>query len=97
MSEGLFDDLESIPHDEVEEKSSDLNRQLRSLEDEFNSLRHVRRFPYKRIGILQSSLKSIILSYLPSYHVVAHLGSHRVFASLSCWSDLAFAFHLVIL
>ena len=59
MSEGLFDDLESIPHDEVEEKSSDLNRQLRSLEDEFNSLRHDRRSQVDLVKSLRTAVGGI--------------------------------------
>ena len=43
MSEGLFDDLEALPHVEIDEKSKQLERDLRSLDDEFNSLKQERR------------------------------------------------------
>ena len=39
MSDGLFDDLEELPHEEIEDKNKQLERDLRSLDDEFNSLR----------------------------------------------------------
>lgn len=59
MSEGLFDDLEDQPHDEIEEKSADLNRQLRSLEDEFNSLRHDRRSQVDLVKSLRTAVGGI--------------------------------------
>ena len=59
MSEGLFDDLEGLPHDEIEEKSADLNRQLRSLEDEFNSLRHDRRSQVDLVKSLRTAVGGI--------------------------------------
>ena len=37
MSDGLFDDLEELPHEEIEDKAKQLERDLRSLDDEFNS------------------------------------------------------------
>lgn len=43
MSDGLFDDLEELPHEEIEDKVKQLERDLRSLDDEFNSLRQDRR------------------------------------------------------
>ena len=38
MSDGLFDDLEELPHEEIEDKVKQLERDLRSLDDEFNLL-----------------------------------------------------------
>ena len=43
MKEGLFDDLEDLPHGEIEDKVKQLDRDLRSLDEEFNSLRQDRR------------------------------------------------------
>jgi chromosome segregation ATPase len=59
MSEGLFDDLEDLPHDEIEEKSEDLDRQLRSLEDEFNSLRQDRRSQVDLVKSLRTAVGGI--------------------------------------
>ena len=36
MKEGLFDDLEDLPHGEIEDKVKQLDRDLRSLDEEFN-------------------------------------------------------------
>ena len=36
MNDGLFDDLEALPHAEIEDMVKQLDRDLRSLEEEFN-------------------------------------------------------------
>ncbi len=59
MSDGLFEDLEALPHDEIEEKSADLDRQLRSLEDEFNSLKTDRRSQVDLVKSLRSAVGDI--------------------------------------
>lgn len=59
MSDGLFEDLEALPHGEIEEKSADLDRQLRSLEDEFNSLRSDRRAQVDLVKSLRSAVGNI--------------------------------------
>ena len=45
MSDGLFDDLEELPHDEIEEMVKQLDRDLRSLEEDF--------IPYAKIVVLR--------------------------------------------
>ena len=56
MSEGLFDDLEALPHVEIDEKSKQLERDLRSLDDEFNSLRQERRSQVEIVKSLRSAI-----------------------------------------
>lgn len=59
MSDGLFEDLEEVPHSEIDEKSADLDRQLRSLENEFNSLRHDRRAQVDLVKSLRAAVGNI--------------------------------------
>ncbi len=59
MSEGLFEDLEALPHNEIEEASADLERQLRSFEDEFKSLREERRTQVDLVKSLRSAVGDI--------------------------------------
>ncbi|MED5231125.1 MAG: hypothetical protein VYB30_01990 [Candidatus Thermoplasmatota archaeon] len=56
MSDGLFDDLEELPHVEIEEKAKELDRDLRSLDDEFNSLRQDRR---SQVDIVKSLREAV--------------------------------------
>lgn len=59
MSDGLFDDLEALPHSDIEERAQDVDRQLRSLDDEFNSLRDDRRSQVDLVKSLRSAVGGI--------------------------------------
>ena len=59
MSDGLFDDLEALPHVEIDEKSKQLERDLRSLDDEFNSLKQERRSQVEIVKSLRSAVGGI--------------------------------------
>ena len=51
MNETLFADLELLAHEEIEERCSDFNRELRSLEDEFYKLKDERK---SQVELVQS-------------------------------------------
>ena len=55
MKEGLFDDLEDVPHGEIEDKVKQLDRDLRSLDEEFNSLRQDRRSQVETVNSLRGA------------------------------------------
>ena len=59
MSDGLFDDLEALPHDEIEERVKQLERELRSLDEEFNSLRQERRNQVEIVKSLRGAFDGI--------------------------------------
>ena len=59
MSDGLFDDLEALPHDEIEERGKQLERELRSLDEEFNSLRQERRNQVEIVKSLRGAFDGI--------------------------------------
>ena len=59
MSDGLFDDLEALPHDEIEERVKQLDRELRSLDEEFNSLRQERRNQVEIVKSLRGAFDGI--------------------------------------
>ena len=59
MSDGLFDDLEELPYDEIEDKVKQLDRDLRSLEDEFHSLRQDRRTQVEIVKSLRGAVGGI--------------------------------------
>ena len=59
MSDGLFDDLEELPYDEIEDKVKQLDRDLRSLEDEFHSLRQDRRSQVEIVKSLRGAVGGI--------------------------------------
>ena len=59
MSDGLFDDLEALPHVEIDEKFKQLERDLRSLDDEFNSLKQERRSQVEIVKSLRSAVGGI--------------------------------------
>ena len=59
MSDGLFDDLEELPHEEIEDKVKQLERDLRSLDDEFNSLRQDRRSQVDIVKSLRGAVGGI--------------------------------------
>ena len=56
MSDGLFDDLEELPYDEIEDKVKQLDRDLRSLDDEFHSLRQERRSQVEIVKSLRGAV-----------------------------------------
>ncbi len=56
MSEGLFNDLEEMPHEEIVERSAEFERLLRSLDEEFNSLRDERRNQVELVKSLRSAV-----------------------------------------
>ena len=59
MNDGLFDDLEALPHNEIEEKVKQLDRELRSLDEEFNSLRQERRNQVEIVKSLRGAFDGI--------------------------------------
>ncbi len=59
MSDGLFDDLEALPHDEIEERGKQLERELRSLDEESNSLRQERRNQVEIVKSLRGAFDGI--------------------------------------
>ncbi len=59
MSEGLFTDLEEMPHEEIVERSAEIDRLLRSLDEEFNSLRDERRNQVELVKSLRNAVGSI--------------------------------------
>ena len=59
MNDGLFDDLEALPHAEIEDMVKQLDRDLRSLEEEFNSLRQERRNQVEIIKSLRGAFDGI--------------------------------------
>ena len=59
MSDGLFDDLEELPYDEIEDKVKQLDRELRSLDDEFHSLRQDRRSQVEIVKSLRGAVGGI--------------------------------------
>ena len=59
MSDGLFDDLEALPHDEIEDRVKQLDRELRSLDEEFNSLRQERRSQVEIVKSLRGAFDGI--------------------------------------
>lgn len=56
MSEGLFNDLEEMPREEIVERSAEFERLLRSLDEEFNSLRDERRNQVELVKSLRSAV-----------------------------------------
>ncbi len=59
MSDVLFDDLEALPHDEIEERGKQLERELRSLDEESNSLRQERRNQVEIVKSLRGAFDGI--------------------------------------
>ena len=75
MSDGLFDDLEALPHEEIEEMVKQFDRELRSLDEEFNSLRQERRNQVEIVKSLRGAFDGIqeVNSETVSYtHLRAH-------------------------
>ncbi len=59
MNETLFADLELLAHEEIEERCSDFNRELRSLEDEFYKLKDERKSQVELVQSLRVAVGGI--------------------------------------
>ena len=59
MSDIDFSELETIPHEEIVERSSNQERKLRTLDDEFNTLKDDRREQIKIVKSLRAAIGGI--------------------------------------
>tara|TARA_B100000902_G_scaffold5335_1_gene6965 strand:- start:27702 stop:28658 length:957 start_codon:yes stop_codon:yes gene_type:complete len=59
MSEGLFSDLEEIPHEDIQDRVKSLENQLRSLDNEFNELKKERRSQIDLVKSLREAVGGI--------------------------------------